>query len=1265
MPCRPEESYLNPKFSILMVVPLLFLFAAWAQSTVIYVNDDAGGNDDGSSWEDAFRDLQDGLTAATSGDEVWVAEGLYVPGADESDTFQLLDGVEIFGGFEGSPGSETDFNVRDVDAYLTILSGDFGGNDITDAGGVVTDTGNIVGANSKHVITGSGTDGTAALDGFTITAGSANGGGFLNASGGGMLIESGSPTLQNLVFSGNSASSSGGGIANIFGSPKLANTSFLDNSAQEGGAMFNDGGSMSNSNPTFTDVTFVRNSASSRGGGMYNDQCSLTLTNATFSHNAINGMYNLDSTLELTNVTFSGNSDSGMHNRNSNAELTNVTFSGNRGTDGAGMINIRSAPMLIDVTFSENIAAGNGGGMANFADSSPTLINVTFSENIALVNGGGMYSSFSDSSLLNVSLNGNAAGNGGGLYNIDGSDQAMTNGVFTGNTAASDGGGIYNNTSDATMTNVLFIGNMASSDGGGIYNDASDSALINVTFASNRAETFGGGMFNHLDSKPLIRNCIFWGNRDAGGTGADGQIYNADSGDAATISDCLLQGGCPTFALCSGTILSSDPMFVREPDDGGDGFGVGDNDDFGNLRLSSGSPAVEVGNNSHLPPDSLDSDGDNDTTEPVPVDLDRRPRIVNGTVDLGAYEFDLSAPTFTPTPTSMITQTPTRTVPPPVLATPTPTFSSLIYVNDTATGNDDGSSWTNAFTDLQDAIAASTPGDQIWVAHGIYIPGTEEDDTFNLKNGVGLFGGFEGAPGTEGLFSFRDVETFAAVLSGDIRRDDKIDPVGVLRDASDIVGFNNNHVVSARNTGKSAVLDGFAITGGQANREFPDNTFGGGIFNDQGSATFSNLTLSGNTAHSRGGGIYCNLSSSTLVNIRFTGNTATDGASLYIERSSSLSLTDSTFIANNGGRGAGIYNVLGSPALTNIIFDSNNPVSAGALYNEEGAPVLTNTTFTNNRALELGGGLYTLEGGPVLIDVIFSNNLARHGGGIYSYSRQFDSVGLVMQGGSLMANSATENGGGLYNRGPAKLNDVHFTGNSADFGSGGGLYSIFGDPVLTNVAINANLAGLHGGGMYFDGSNPSLTNITVAGNSAVIGFGGGIGGMWSRPTIRNSILWNNTAGGGGDQVFNSNLTACIVEGGCPDLQSACIDVIDADPLFVDADGADGIPGTPDDDLSLSVGSPAIDRGDNDLVPAETTTDLAGNPRITDGEGDMIANVDLGAFEKAERITGVEDCDLNGDQKVDAEDVLLLMESASPYQTDFLFHALCWQEEIIP
>jgi hypothetical protein len=159
---------------------------ARAKPRVIYVDAAASGGN-GASWTDAFTTLQDALVVAGYGDAVWVAVGVYYPDEgegqredDRASTFELVPGVALYGGFPPG-GGDGSFEARDWQTYPTVLSGDVDGNDGTDARSVLTHTASIDGANAYHVVTGDGVTETAVLDGFIITAGSANG------AGGGML----------------------------------------------------------------------------------------------------------------------------------------------------------------------------------------------------------------------------------------------------------------------------------------------------------------------------------------------------------------------------------------------------------------------------------------------------------------------------------------------------------------------------------------------------------------------------------------------------------------------------------------------------------------------------------------------------------------------------------------------------------------------------------------------------------------------------------------------------------------------------------------------------------------------------------------------------------------------------------------------------------------------------------------------------------------------------------------------------------------------
>ena len=356
---------MNTKNSVLTVLIIaVFLFLnlglsnasasptlAQTQSTILFVK--PGEEGDCFSWDTAC-DLQNALTLAETGDQAWVAAGTYKPitDTDRTATFLLESGVAIYGGFAGT---ETSLEERDWETNLTTLSGDIG----TEA--VNTD-------NSYHVVTGTGVDETAILDGFTISDGNASAEPVPHIYGGGMYISDGNPTLNNLIFHANTAN--------------------------YGGGMYNSGG-----NPTLTNVIFSANTTweNGTGGGMYNSQCSPALTNVTFSENMSlygGGMYNNHSTPTLTNTTFQENEayfynygrGGGIYNDYSSPMIVNSTFSANTARYGGGIYNVNSSsPTLTNVTFTGNnadLSYTNGGGMHNNSGSNPTIRNAIFWGNV-------------------------------------------------------------------------------------------------------------------------------------------------------------------------------------------------------------------------------------------------------------------------------------------------------------------------------------------------------------------------------------------------------------------------------------------------------------------------------------------------------------------------------------------------------------------------------------------------------------------------------------------------------------------------------------------------------------------------------------------------------------------------------------------------------------------------------------------------------------------------------------------------------------------
>ncbi|MHC4675641.1 MAG: LamG-like jellyroll fold domain-containing protein [Planctomycetota bacterium] len=569
-----------------------------------------GPNHNGSSWMNAFIDLQDALEVAQYGDHIWVAEGAYRPSqpTDPCDartaTFQLIDGVAIYGGFPSGGGS---WDNRDPNTYETILSGDRYDNDVD-----VNDPCDLLseptrGENCYHVVTASGTSRTAVLDGFTITGGNANGA-YPDSQGGGLQCgvpvgdysfeSAGGPTVVNCTFTRNSADRDGGGLA-YSGGPVI-NCTFTENYAGD------DGGAVHFCSGPITDCNISGNSAGDYGGGLY--RCSGSIIDCIIAYNIADangggGMYNYESSPVLVNCEFIGNTaleGGGIYDTwGGNPTLTNCSFVGNSAKRGGGMYNDKSSPTVRGCTFIDNPAEDYGGGMFNINYSSPTVSRSTFFANWAYY--------------------------GGGMCNYS-SSPTLTNCIFTGNLVGWGGGGVYNSNSNAMLTNCIFTGNSAAY-GGGMYTDDSSPVLTNCTFSGNSADSEYGGMYS-CNSSPTLSNSILWGNTDSGGQDESAQIYG---GTPEVVFSCIQDDdpndGYIPFGGEDNNNIDDYPLFVRDPNDGGDGWGddpctpgvdESENDDFGDLHLVPGSKCIDAGDNNSVPPDVADLDGDGNTTEQTP-----------------------------------------------------------------------------------------------------------------------------------------------------------------------------------------------------------------------------------------------------------------------------------------------------------------------------------------------------------------------------------------------------------------------------------------------------------------------------------------------------------------------------------------------------------------------------------------------------------------------------------------------------------------------
>ncbi len=298
---------------------------------------------------------------------------------------------------------------------------------------------------------------------------------------------------------------------------------------------------------------------------------------------------------------------------------------------------------------------------------------------------------------------------------------------------------------------------------------------------------------------------------------------------------------------------------------------------------------------------------------------------------------------------------------------------SVIYVSAAATGNNSGTSWANAFSDLHTALNGAEAGDSVWVAQGIYKPdsGTDRTVHFTHKSGVKLFGGFSG---TEQYIHERDWTVHPTILSGDI---------GILGDSTD----NSYTVLFMPYPEVGTELDGFIIEKGLANKNI--NTFPGiagaglGILGDSSSAYFviRNCKFSHNTAVAGGGGVYA-----TTLGLESVGTISPEFINCIFEHNS----------ASNGGA-VGIAgrsdSTLHLKEFLNCTFHNNyavNEAGAGIYFQVLNCDRLEieDCTFTGNIAKRFGAGAYIASTSISNSDVrilrcTFDKNVAQIGTGVY------------------------------------------------------------------------------------------------------------------------------------------------------------------------------------------------------------------------------------------------------------------------------------------
>jgi hypothetical protein len=491
------------------------------------------------------------------------------------------------------------------------------------------------------------------------------------------------------------------------------------------------------------------------------------------------------------------------------------------------------------------------------------------------------------------------------------------------------------------------------------------------------------------------------------------------------------------------------------------------------------------------------------------------------------------------------------------------------FVDATASGADDGSSWGSAYTNLQSAMAVAGPGSAIWVAQGTYFPSASGDASasFALASGVALLGGFAGG---ETAAWQRDPLAHATVLHGDLAQDDTYG-AGLWWSGSNHYTGNSHHVVTGVGVDASAVLDGFTIRNGYA-IAVPSVTSGAGLWLQDASPTVRNCTFTRHIAYYYGGAVYASGGAPRFERCTFVENLTSDGrgGALALWATGQALVQDCVFRFNTA-RGAGAQPIGGA-----IDVDSGSTA------------LIRGCDFVGNEALYYApvggyspgyaGAVFFFAPGSSLERCTFVRNRSHFGGAVASFY-------------AFSASSCLFDGNSAYS---------HPVSGGSTGGFGGALfaqgYGAGYDVVLNGCTFVHGTATDEGGGV-------ALLNAATG-------------------TVTNCIAWNNSDSNG--QIGKSQISgpkakySCVqnlflgVPGEDPPDPTKYPGSTDANPLFVDSNGPNNVNGDEDDDLRLLAGSPCRETGTPSAPPQ--LQDAADNPRVLDGDQNGVARVDMGALE---------------------------------------------------
>ena len=930
--------------------------------------------------------------------------------------------------------------------------------------------------------------------------------------GGAIKVSSGYMTVEDSVFSENSANRYGGAVFVANGATATFTDATFDGNVsvtETGGAINTDGAI------EVADCLFTGNQATaSFGGGAIQGWIgsSITISGSTFQGNsgynagaiyANNLLTITDSTFTENTSTFRGGAVSVFKGNNDEpATIDNCVFTENAGGYGGGLFAMNRAVVTTNSTFTSNSATQRGGAAwVENATGSLTFNNVVFNDNTS-ANDGGAICADANASLVvaDSEFNRNSA-NGGGAIRIGGADASLTltNSDFTENAAQDGEGGalaVYDGT--ATVTGGTFASNTATGHGGAArFNNASFS-FTQTSFTGNSAGNQGGAFKTDGGSTISIDGCNFVENTAPGDGGAI-QIWDAPTvtitDSAFTENESSASGGAAYLRATE--IDATDLTFT----------GNAARNHGGGLYISEGSSSTIA--NSEFTQNTVS--GANDAF---------------GGAIYARGTFNATECVFTENAVEgqysvwggavFIHEDATATV------------SACEFESNTAKHVQEswnvrgGAICTRGITTVEDSTFTNNSLDGLYSYGGAidnYDGTLEVKDSVFTGNTTGTRSGAGGAIFSRfGSLSIlrNDFTSNSSLGDGGAVRVERAESQAEISFTSINCNFYNNAssdkggAISTQNL--ESLVEGGEFSGNSARH--------GGAILSYSPLTINDSTFTGNSATVDGGAIYAD-GNVVADNATFTENHAdVYGGAIrfwYRDTNSNGTFTNSTFTNNTANDYGGALKADGGAiSITGCDFTENTSPSYGgaAQFYQPTSLTISDSTFTRNQSTNSDGGAVWLEGdGWTIEDSTFDSNTAvGSGGGVFA-----NAGSGTITGGTFQGNSANT-GGAVNINGTATVTSSTFTGNQASYQGGAANVSSGGTLVVASSVLEDNYAATYGGAINSDGAitinGSSFTGNRSDGRSGALDVG-----TSGSATILNSVFSGNHAQGNGGAAY--------------------------------------------------------------------------------------------------------------------------------------------------